>query len=70
MVTPKREIVTNLMEQFPVVKLQPNSKDHARHAVEQALLEEHIDRQDYEELLGYVIHVMYKETDDKETTNN
>lgn len=43
MVTHKQETITNLMEQYPVVKLQPNSKDHARHAIEQALLEAHID---------------------------
>lgn len=60
MVTHKQEIITNLMEQCPVVKLQPGSEDHARHAVEQALLDNHINRGVYEELIGYVIHVMYK----------
>ncbi len=57
MVAHKQEIVTNLMEQYPVVQLQPGSTEHARHALEQALLDKHINREVYEELLGYVLHV-------------
>lgn len=61
MVTHKQEIVTNLMEQYPVVRLQSGSEDHARHAIEQALLDNHINREVYEELLGYVIFVRYRD---------
>ena len=65
MVVFKQEIVTNLMEQYPVLNLQPNSRDHARYALEQALLDNHINREVYEELMEYVlhVHVLYKGDD-------
>lgn len=55
------QIINSLMEQHPVTKLIPKSKDHARHAIEQALVVGKIEREEYNQLLGYIIFVLYKE---------
>ena len=36
-----------------------DSKDHARHALEQALADRKISRGEYEELIGYVMQRMF-----------
>ncbi len=54
-------VITNLMKHYPVTSLQSDSKDHARYALEQALIHRKISREGYDELMGYVLHVMYKE---------
>lgn len=56
----KEEAIKGYMLQYPVTRLKPNSKDHARHALEQALVDSKIDRQEYNELVGYVVQRMFR----------
>lgn len=56
----KFHAITTIMGQYPVVKLEPDSRDHARYALEQALVDKLINRSEYNELLGYVTNVMFK----------
>lgn len=52
--------VKGWMVLYPVKILQPDSKDHARHALEQALVDKLMTRSEYDVLLGYVLQVMFK----------
>lgn len=54
------EIITNLMKHYLVTSLQSDSKDHARYALERALIHRKISREDYDKLMSYVLLVMYK----------
>lgn len=53
--------VMNLMLDYPVTVADWNSREHALHALELALADQIITRQDYEELRGFTIHVLYKD---------
>ena len=55
--------IKNYMAQYPVRKLEPDSKEHARHAPEHALADGKISRGEYEELIGYVLQRMFKKGD-------
>lgn len=56
----KKEAIKDFMKQYPVLSLAPDSEDHARHAIEQALANGEIERSEYGELLGFIIFVMYR----------
>ena len=56
----KKSVIEGYMSAYPVKKLTPNSKEHARHALEHALVDGKINRQEYNELIGYVLQVMFK----------